>query len=217
RQGIIQAAIAIASKFKQSQNETTTTNFNSPIQTPSNIAVYNPETNSIWTWFLSIIGIAGGGLGLATYLRFRQRRCPKCQVLMERLDEITDNSYLDKGQNLEEKIHSVDHDVWNCPSCGDYKIYHYKNWFSGYRYCPQCKYCGLQVNQKIITAATYESSGTALNTEHCSNCSYNSQTTIFLPQLVHSTSSSSSSSNSGGSSSSNSGGSSSGGGSSGDW
>ncbi|MEB3250022.1 MAG: TPM domain-containing protein [Merismopediaceae bacterium] len=221
-QGIRQGATAIARDFTNPTAPPPTPQSFIPPKTETTSTSVNPTAISLSNddlvrGFFSLL--AGGwaiSFGLMRYLRLRQRRCVTCQTLMERLDETTDNSYLDEGQNLEEKIGSVDYDVWKCPSCGKYKIHHYRNWFSRHRYCPQCKYHTLNVEQSVITPATYDNSGTALQVEDCLHCAYHQETTVILPQLTHSSDSSSDGSSSSGDSSSD-GGSSGGGGASGDW
>lgn len=166
-----------------------------------------------------IILIMSAGAGIAgfilirRFLRFRPRMCADRGVKMEMLDEALDDNHLNKGQQTEEMINSVDYDVWYCSQCEKKEIHRYGKWFSGYRGCRQCSYKTMRVSRQTITAATYSSSGTGMETGNCVQCGYHYQTTYTIPRLERSTSSGSGSSSSG----SFSGGSSSGGGASGSW
>ena len=42
-------------------------------------------------------------------------KCGRCGSQMQKIDEVHDNEYLDGGQDLEERLGSVDYDVWRCP------------------------------------------------------------------------------------------------------
>lgn len=164
----------------------------------------------------ALAGVGGLGVLFKQFLRYRRRRCPDCGVEMVRLDEASDNQYLDQGQNVEERIGSVDYDVWHCPSCKSHDINSYGSLFSGYKTCRGCHYKTLQSRREVINPATYSSSGTARVTETCRHCSYENVYTETIPKKERSSSSSSSGGHSSGGGSSG-GGHSSGGGASGSW
>lgn len=142
----------------------------------------------------------------------------KTGLIMHKLAEKEDDKYLEKGQVAEERVKSVDYDVWISGDDGDVLIQAYKRWFSKYNSCPKCKYkTYYKVYDKVIRAATYSSSGKGERYYKCTNCGHSKRTTYTIPKKTKTSSSSSGSSSYGGSSSSwSSGGSSSwGGGSSG--
>ena len=67
----------------------------------------------------------GLGVPLAAYLPLRimlnrwrnsPRVCSNCQHHMYKVDEEHDNDYLNPAQDLEEKLNSVDYDVWLSPT-----------------------------------------------------------------------------------------------------
>lgn len=182
----------------------------SPDVSPS----YEIQNNNYQSWLLGggVAGLGGIGLTLRQFLRYRRRRCPDCGTDMIRLDESSDNQYLDEGQNAEEQLGSVDYDVWQCPNCTSYDINRYGNLFSQYKTCRGCHYRTLLSRRDVIRPATYYSSGTARVTETCQHCSYENTYTVTIPRKKRS---SGSSSFGGGSSSG--GGRSSGGGASGSW
>lgn len=141
----------------------------------------------------------------------------KTGLVMHKLSEKEDNKYLEKGQITEENIKSIDYDVWISGEDGDVLIQSYKRWFSKYSSCPSCKYkTYYKEYDKVISAATYSSSGTGEKKYSCKNCGHSKISRYTIPKKTRTSSSSSSSSSYSGGSSSWSGGSSSwGGGSSG--
>ena len=54
----------------------------------------------------------------AAWRRYHRRRCPRCGRTMRRLDEAADDARLVPGQVVEERLGSVDYDVWAC-ECGE--------------------------------------------------------------------------------------------------
>jgi uncharacterized protein len=163
------------------------------------------------------VGVVGAGAyGVQRYMRYRRRRCPNCKTWLVRLDEVSDDMYLDSGQKLEEVLTSIDYDVWRCPNCNYHTLLSYQRWLSGFRRCSSCGYRTLRVSSRTLDAPTYTSTGTREITEKCENCTYDRTHTVIIPRLTRSSSSSSSSSSSRHRSSFG-GGRSSGGGASGKW
>jgi uncharacterized protein len=171
-----------------------------------------------------LAALAGGGfLGIRRIMRFRPRKCPSCGTQMHRLDEYTDDEFLDQGQRTEESLGSVDYDVWKCDSCGTHQVFNYYG-LSFYSHCPQCGYKAASNESRVIDSASCYHSGLREVTQRCGNCSYNNTWQEVIPMRNcsddnNSSSSSFSSSSSSSSSSSGSfgGGRSSGGGASGSW
>ena len=147
------------------------------------------------------LALLGGAAGVARYRRRRPRRCPNGHGLMVRLDEQADNEHLDAGQRLEEKLDSVDYDVWVCPTCQYALTLPHKAWFTRYSMCKQCKRRTLQSDTHTIVAATTSSTGTAEVYEQCLNCKWSRRYTRVIPRISQSSSSSSGGSRSGGGSS----------------
>lgn len=168
-----------------------------------------------------LAGVLGlGYVGVRRYQRLRPRKCPNCSTQMVRLDETADDAFLQAGQQQEERLGSVDYDVWECPTCHTRETFDYNNLFSQYSACPQCKYRTLSRVSTVVSAATTYSTGRRRIDLKCNNCSYHDTREEVIPMVVKSTSSHRSSSRgfSGGSSGGSSGGgSSSGGGASGSW
>ncbi len=166
-----------------------------------------------WPW-----GVGGGALGIGAwaggrrYLRYRKRTCSQCKVPMQRLSESEDDEHLSQAQRTEERIGSVNYDVWICSQCSQVQHLRYGAFFSSYSSCPACSARTKHSATRTIQQATTASTGSQEITEKCVNCNYNKVYTRTIPRITSSTTSTSSSSSSGFS-----GGSSSGGGASGGW
>ena len=128
------------------------------------------------------------------------------------LAEADDDALLEKGQQAEERVGSVDYDVWTCGACSHHFTLRYPKWVSGFAKCPQCHNRTKSSAEKVIEQASTTSSGRARVVEQCAFCSFRREYTKVLPRIESSSSSSSGSSSS--SSSSFGGGSSGGGGAS---
>jgi uncharacterized protein len=168
------------------------------------------EDDDSWSWlpWLGSIPIGFGGIaGFRRWRRYRRRSCPQCHTRMALLSDSADDALLEKGQVAEERVGSVDYDVWKCPSCSHHFTLRYAKWLSSYDKCPQCANRTKSSTETVITAATTSSSGSARVRELCAFCSFKREYTKTLPRIVQSSSSSS-----GGSGGSSFGGGSSGGG-----
>jgi uncharacterized protein len=165
---------------------------------------------------LAAIPISVGSIfGFRKWRRGHRRRCPACQTLMTRLGEADDDALLDGGQQAEERIGSVDYDVWKCGACGHHFTLKYPKWVSGYAQCPQCHNRTKSSAEEVISPASTMTSGSARVVETCAFCTFRREYTKVLPLIQSSGSSSSDSSSSGSSSMGSSGGASFGGGESG--
>ncbi|HET9484392.1 MAG TPA: hypothetical protein VFO79_10585, partial [Xanthomonadales bacterium] len=163
-----------------------------------------------------LLGLGGGAALLARHRR-RQRTCTKCQPprRMLPLSEVEDDKHLDKGQQTEERIGSVDYEVVICPGCQDARVLRDNKWFSGHSKCSSCSYKTLHRDSTTIVHATYDHGGQVRVTEDCKHCSYHNSYTRYTSKLTRpSTTTSSGGSSYRSSSSSSSGRSSFGGGSS---
>jgi uncharacterized protein len=142
----------------------------------------------------------GSVIGLRKWRRRKRRRCPACHMLMTRLGDADDDALLEAGQQAEERIGSVDYDVWKCAACGHHFTLRYPKWVSGYGPCPQCHHRTTSSSEGVIEPATAISSGSARVVETCAFCTFRREYTKVLPS-IQSSGSSSNGSSSGGSSS----------------
>lgn len=143
------------------------------------------------------------------YWRRRPRSCPRCGAAMRRLSEIADDRFLDAGEKVEERLESVDYDVWLCASCKATEKIPYRSWISRYGACPKCNVRALRRSTQVVSHATTASQGSELVSDDCASCGYHTERTVTSPRKQESGSGSGDSSFGGGSSS--------GGGASGRW
>ena len=146
-----------------------------------------------------VIGFAViGGLALLIggryYSRYRRRNCDECGQAMVRLDEQQDDQFLSEPEVLEERLGSVDYDVWACYACEYVDKLRYGAFFTRYSTCPECQYRTKIKYENTLVAATTTRRGRIRVTERCEFCSYKHSYTYSTPKIVESSSSSSSSS-----------------------
>ena len=156
------------------------------------------------------------------------RKCPSCGLAMVQLDETQDDAHLERGEIAEERLGSVDYEVWACPACQQVSKLRHGRFFTSYRRCAGCNFVTASEITTVLRQATTSHGGVVQVDERCANCSYTDSTTHSTPRLADTSNDSYSSSQASaaydsGSSSSSSGsssfggGSTSGGGSSGHW
>lgn len=127
--------------------------------------------------FLTFFGL---GLPLLAYLwlvwvmkriRNHKRNCPNCGNIMRKLDEQTDNNYLTPAQDMEERLNSIDYDVWLCDHCGEKDVIPYVNRHSSYTECPNCHARTLEpAGNRIIQQPTTAREGRGERLYMCRNC-----------------------------------------------
>ena len=139
-----------------------------------------------WIW-LAGLGLAGTGAaaGFAGWKRYQRRRprpCPAGHGVMTRLDEAADDAALSPAQRAEERVGSVDYDVWACASCPERLVIAYSRW-SRYRGCPKCGARTLSSTTTTVTAATQFSTGLEETTLDCAHCGFHDVTRRITPVL----------------------------------
>lgn len=125
-------------------------------------------------------GLAGGGLlaavaglfGGRAWLRHRSRRCARCRVPMVRLGESVDDEHLSAGERAEERVGSVDYDVWACPGCEMVLKQRYGAWFTRYASCPRCQSRTSHSRSTTLRHATYDLGGLVRIDVACEHCDY---------------------------------------------
>ena len=173
-----------------------------PLELPSpRSESYENDSPGIGTIVIGLLGSipisAGSIVGFRKWRRYHRRRCPACQTPMTRLGEAHDNALLEEGQQAEERIGSVDYDVWKCGACGHHFALRYPRWVTSYAQCPQCRHRTKSSTEKVIVAASTTSSGSARVVETCAFCTFRREYTKALPRIESSGSSSSGSSSGG--------------------
>ncbi|MCC3156582.1 TPM domain-containing protein [Hymenobacter sp. 15J16-1T3B] len=159
-----------------------------------------------------------------TQLREAPYACPTCGQPMRRLSETDDDGLLHAGERVEERIKSVDYDVWRCDACQHTLKLDYQNLSSDAEPCPKCHFRTFQdAGRQVVQAATTSSAGWGWHRHRCRHCAHETKERYDIARISESSSSSSggssssSSYSSGSSSSSSSGGSSGGGGAGSSW
>ena len=132
------------------------------------------KSTSLFIAFLTL------GMGLVPYLllswkmhrvRRHKRLCPNCHTAMKLVDEEHDNDYLTPAQDTEEKINSIDYDVWRCPTCATTKILPYINRNTNYTECPRCGARAMSlVDRRTLVAPTVYREGEGVDIYICRNC-----------------------------------------------
>lgn len=114
--------------------------------------------------------------------RNHARTCPNCSARMNKLDEERDNDFLTPSQDLEERIGSVDYDVWLCPQCGETDILPYNIASSTYTECDNCHARTMRpVGYRIVQRPTSTRKGLAVKEYECLNCHHRRNDRIELP------------------------------------
>jgi len=119
----------------------------------------NPSPWWISIFAIPVVGATGAIIIWRRWRRHRPRRCPVHETKMYRIDEFADDEHLDEGQRLEERLESVDYDVWRCDTCGHVTVEAYKAWFSSYCSCPSCHYRTFEGADTVLLSDTTSRSG----------------------------------------------------------
>lgn len=103
--------------------------------------------------------------------RLHRHNCPNCGTRMNRVDEVHDNDYLTPAQDIEEKINSVDYDVWLCPKCNETDIIPYVNSLTSYTVCPNCgARADYMTANRVLRQPTTRYEGQGVRMYRCRNC-----------------------------------------------
>lgn len=135
--------------------------------------------------FTGIVAMILFVLAYAFYRLYRMkwRRCPHCGAWMKRLNETEDNNYLSDAQNTEERLGSVDYDVWLCRKCGNTDIYPFagKN-KDKYQVCPECGTVAFEVQNTIVQIQPEPNKpGKGVKNRRCLHCGYNDSKELRIP------------------------------------
>ncbi len=119
------------------------------------------------------------------HIRLKKRSCPNCGHKMFRVDEVHDNDFLTPAQDTEEKLNSVDYDVWLCPQCNETDILPYVNNSKTYSVCPDCgaRACSLQ-SDRIIQQPTTTREGQGIKRYVCHNCHHTNDKYYRIAKLA---------------------------------
>lgn len=139
-----------------------------------------------------LLGIFSLGIGLIPYWLSRHKyhqarnkpmKCPACNGKMHKLNEEEDNNLLSPSQDFEEKINSVDYDVWVCDDCGTVERYAFPNRHSQYEVCPHCGTKAMTlVHDHTLVPATTRAAGVGEKVYECKYCHNNTRKRYSIPK-----------------------------------
>lgn len=116
-------------------------------------------------------------------IRSKKRYCPNCKNAMKKLSEDEDNKYLTAAQDLEERLDSVDYDVWLCSECGETDVLPFVKESNRFTVCPNCgaRTCSMTAN-RILYGATTSREGHGVKIYSCRNCHKSSEVAYKIPK-----------------------------------
>lgn len=115
--------------------------------------------------------------------RNKRRICQNCHSKMRKLSEADDNKYLTPAQDLEERLNSVDYDVWLCDKCGEVDVFPFINKNTPYKECPVCHAKALMlVGDRLIQNSTPYREGRGVKIYKCRNCGNTTNLTYVVPK-----------------------------------
>lgn len=143
---------------------------------------------SIYWWSLLLSMGATLPFALIATLLYRHSRnapekCPTCGSKMHKLSEEEDNLLLSPSQDFEEKIGTVDYDVWECPECGTIERFPFLEKQTRYTQCPSCGTMALKlVCDKVLVRPTTRREGQGVRIYECEFCHHRQEKPYKIPK-----------------------------------
>lgn len=118
-------------------------------------------------------------------LRNGKHPCDRCGHAMLKLGETEDNLYLTPQGDTEERIRSVDYDVWRCDSCGNIKIYPYENAYTRYTKCQRCQARARSLERDVVLIPpTTVTPGKGEKIYRCAHCGEETRERYTIPIII---------------------------------
>lgn len=140
-------------------------------------------------WILAVCSLGAGIVPalLAEFLYRRARnkpmKCEVCGTKMRKLSEEEDNQALNPSQDFEERLNTVDYDVWECPKCGSVERYPFKVKQMKYIECPSCHTVAMcLVHDHTLVPATTRRAGEGEKVYECQFCHYQNRRRYTIPK-----------------------------------
>ena len=140
-------------------------------------------------WWAALISLGSGVVfALLALWRYRaardgRRKCETCGHLMKKLGEEEDNALLSPSQDFEEKLKTVDYDVWECPHCHTVERFPFKEKQMRYSECPRCHTVARTlVCDRVVQPATTRSEGSGFHEYECLFCHYRDLKPYRIPR-----------------------------------
>ncbi len=128
-------------------------------------------------------------------LRYEPRVSQQTGRPLRLLSEAEEDAWLNRGKQMEEELHTVDHDVWLDDETGEALVLPYKRLQFTYSSCPSCGYITYrQTRNETLISPTYTSEGQGAKYFECKNCGYENTVYYTIPKRTQSESSLSSNS-----------------------
>lgn len=122
-------------------------------------------------------------LWLKGHYRKKPVKCDTCGAKMRRLGEEEDNELLNPSQDLEERLDTVDYDVWECPSCGTVERFAFPKKQNTYSRCPNCgTVANHLVLDKITVPPTTRHAGMGERIFRCEYCHNHTRIPYSIPK-----------------------------------
>lgn len=122
-------------------------------------------------------------LAMYRYWRTRKVKCPTCGSKMHRLPEDKDNDFLSPSQDFEEKLNTIDWDVWKCDECGTVERLPFRVPQSKYTECPNCHTVAMTLTGDAVTRpATTRSEGEGVRIYTCKYCGHQDHRHYRIPR-----------------------------------
>jgi uncharacterized protein len=116
-------------------------------------------------------------------IRFTPMNCAKCGATMQFIPDNQQDKYLSASEKVEEKLKSVDYDIWLCPKCQNTLKFPYKSPHTEYEVCPQCGAITFhQTGDRIISQATTRREGQGCRTYTCAFCKHQKLENYTIPR-----------------------------------
>ena len=140
-------------------------------------------------FWLGVLSLGAGFIFyLVAYLKYRRWRtrplkCPTCGAKMKRLPEDKDNELLNDSQDFEEKLKTVDYDVWECPECGTIERFPYKARQKKYTECPNCHTVAMCLQcDMTLRQPTVKTEGEGVKVYECQFCHHRKDVPYRIPR-----------------------------------
>lgn len=131
---------------------------------------------------LAGLGLIGGG-----YFLIRAPRCRQCRIAMNLLEEHEDDAHLTPAERTEDRIGSINHEIWLCPQCGETRKKSWSGIFaeaSGYSRCASCGAKAARSTSWIVASPTYHIEGERRVETSCAHCHQQTSSSMTIARLV---------------------------------
>jgi len=118
------------------------------------------------------------GFALKGYFLRSPRACPECHGALRWLPEAEEPQFLKEDENLEQRLGSVDYDIWRCQKCQRSAVFPHLKLFTPYQECPRCHRRTLTTRTVLDAEPTAWQDGWASDVTECKNpkCGYHDST-----------------------------------------